>query len=208
MRRIIVVLLGFALFGAMFAAAYYQPRDVERELPTPRFRLGPGEMQPDFIEPGAVGENISVNITLVRGGPVDAYLMNMENLTLNALNGSAYKFELGENVSYDRELSRTNITDRYNFTFRTDGENRTVLLIGSRMKQDPNRSAEENVTAVSVRMTYTETAQRSLVIATLLALPSGLLIALVLYRRARRRFSSRGEAHPTSSPVQDRFDDP
>lgn len=203
MRRIIVALLGFALFGAMFAAAYYQPRDVERELPTPRFRLGPGEMQPDFIEPGAVGENITVNITVVRGGPIDVYLMNMENLTLHALNGSAYRFELGENVSYDRELSRTNITDAYNFTFRTDGENRTVLLIGSRMPEDANRSEEENVTAVSVRMTYTRTEQRSLIIGGLLASPSALLIVYVSYRRIRRRFSSDPRPHPASPRESD-----
>lgn len=201
------MLLGFALFGAMFAAAYYQPRDVERELPTPRFRLGPGEMQPDFIEPGAVGENITVNITVVEGGPIDVYLMNMENLTLHALNDSAYRFELGKNVSYDRELSRTNITDRYNFTFRTDGENRTVLLIGSRMPQDPDRPEEENVTAVSVRMTYTQTEQRSLIIGGLLASPSAALIGYVLYRRFHRRIVPGVRAHPTAPRPEEEHGD-
>jgi uncharacterized membrane protein len=202
-RRIIVVLLGFALFGAMFAAAYYQPRDVERQLPTPRFRLGPGEMQPDFIEPGAVGENVSVNITVVQGGPIDVYMMNMENLTLNALNGSTYTFELNENVSYNKTLSRTNITDTYNFTARTDGENQTVLLIGSRMPPDPDRPPEENVTAVSVHMTYTETEQRSLVIGALLASPSAALIVYVTYRHARRRLASEPRPHPASRGTEE-----
>lgn len=199
MRRILVVLLGFALFGAMFAAAYFQPTDVERELPTPRFRLGPGEMMPDFIEPGAEGENITVNITVLSGGPIDVYMMNMENLTLKALNGSAYQFELGENVSYDRELSRTNITDEYNFEFRTDGENRTVLLIGSRMEEDPNRGPEENVTAVSVHMTYTQTQQRSIIIGGLLALPSAALVGYVLYKRSRRALSRQLSSPPSST---------
>jgi len=183
---VLVVLLGFALFGALFAAANYQPQEVERELPTPRFRLGPGEMRPDFIEPGARDESISVNMTVVRGGPIDAYVMNMENLTLNALNETAYQFELGENVSYDPGLSRTNITSKYNFTFEHDGENQTVLLIGSRMKPDPNRTREENVTAVSVRMTYNETQRASVFIGGLLSSPSLILVAVVAYRRYRR----------------------
>lgn len=189
MRRIIVVLLGFALFGALFGAAYYQPRDVERELPTPKFRLGPGEMAPDFIEPRGEGENITVNITVLRGGPIDAYIMNMENLTLNALNATTYTFNLTENVSYNRELSRTNITDHYNFTFVADGENRTALLIASRMAEDPNRTAEENVTEVSVQMRFLDTEQRSLVIATFLVSPAVLLVGYVLYQRIKRALS-------------------
>lgn len=195
MWRIVVALLGFALFGTMFAAAYYQPRDVERELSTPRFRLGPGEMQPDFVEPGAAGENITVNISVLQGGPIDVYMMNMENLTLNALNGSAYKFELGENVSYDRDLSRTNITSTYNFTFTTDGENRSVLLIGSRMPENPSRPPEENVTAVSVEMRYMETEQRSLIMGGLLASPSAILIGYVAYQRLRRNTRAGARAH-------------
>lgn len=186
MRRLIVVLLGFAVFGALFAAAYYQPQDVERELPTPKFRLAPGEMAADFIEPGAQGENITVNITVLDGGPIDAYLMNMENLTLRALNGTTYGFQLGENVSYNASLSRQNITDRYDFTFVADGENRTALLIASRMQPDANRTAGENVTAVAVHMRYIDTEQRSLVMGYVMAAPSVLLIGYVAYRRVAR----------------------
>ncbi len=185
MRRLIIVLLGFAVFGAMFAAAFYQPQDVERELPSPKFRLAPGEMAPDFIEPGARGENITVNITVLEGGPAAAYLMNMENLTLHALNGTTYGFELTENVSYDRDLSRENITDTYNFTFVADGENRTALLIGSQMPPNASRNASENVTSVAVQMRYTATEQRSLLMGYLLAAPSVLLVGYVVYRRAR-----------------------
>lgn len=188
----IVVLLGFALFGALFAAAYYQPQDVERELPTPKFRLGPGEMAADFIEPRAEGENITVNITVLLGGPIDVYLMNMENLTLRALNGTTYTFNLTDDVSYDQELSRTNVTDRYNFTFVADGENRTALLIASRMPENETRPPALNVTAVSVQMRFVDTEQRSLVIATALASPSVMLVGYVLYRRIQRGQSGPG----------------
>lgn len=184
MRRLIVVLLGFAVFGALFAAASYQPREVERELPTPRFRLAPGEMAVDFIEPGAQGENITVNITVVLGGPVDAYLMNMENLTLKALNGTTYGFQLGENVSYNRSLSRENISRSYNFTFVADGENRTALLIGSSMPENGTNVLGTNITEVSVQMRYSDTERRSLVMGYLLAAPSVLLVGYVVYRRA------------------------
>jgi len=185
MRRLLVTLLGFAIFGAMFAAAYFQPREVERELPTPSFRLGPGEMAPDFIEPAGQGANITVNVTVLQGGPIDVYLMNMENLTLRALNATAFSFDV-DGVDYDERYSRTNVTDRYNFTFVADGENRTALLIGSRMQEDPNRTGADNVTAVSVEMRFLDTEQRSLAIAGLLVAPSVLLVAYVAYRRAKR----------------------
>ncbi|MDX1610737.1 MAG: hypothetical protein R3185_00095 [Candidatus Thermoplasmatota archaeon] len=197
MLRITVALLGFAVFGAMFAAAYYQPSEVERELPTPKFRLAPGEMVPDFIEPGAQGELVTVNLTVLQGGPVDAYLMNMENLTLNALNGTTYGFEIGDNVSYNPVYSRTNISATYNFTFIADGQNRTALLIASRMPFNASHPAEnrytpENTTEVSVTMRYTATEQRSLVIGYLMATPSVLLISYVLYRHAREVLEARG----------------
>lgn len=182
MFRLMAALLGFALFGALFAAAYYQPQEVDRELPTPKFRLAPGEMVPDFIEPGAQGENVTVNITVLSGGPIDVYLMNMENLTLRALNGTLYSFELSENVSYDPTYSRTNITRTYNFTFVVDGQNRTALLIGSRMPQDESVPPEEQVTEVDVQMRYTATETRSLVLAYLLAAPSVLLVGYTFYR--------------------------
>lgn len=186
MERLIVVLLGFALFGALFGAAYFQPREVERELPSPDFRLGPGEMAPDFIEPAGQGANITVNVTVLRGGPIDVYLMNMENLTLKALNATTYTFNLSTNVSYDERYSRTNVTDSYNFTFVADGENRSALLIGSRMAENDSRPAEDNVTAVSVHMRYVDTEQRSLAIAALLVSPAVLLVAYVTYRRYTR----------------------
>lgn len=186
MLRITVALLGFAVFGAMFAAAYYQPTEVERELPTPKFRLAPGEMSPDFIEPGAKGENITVNVTVVTGGPVDVYVMNMENLTLRALNGTTYGFNLSERVAYNQTYSAFNLTGYHNFTFQADGENRTALLIASRMPYNGSRPLQEQVTEVSVEMRFWDREDRSLVMAYLLAMPSVLLIGYTLYRRIRQ----------------------
>ncbi len=185
MLRVTIVLMGFAVFGALFAAAYYQPTQVERELPSPKFRLAPGEMVPDFIEPAGAGENISVNITVLTGGPIEVYLMNMENLTARALNGSTYSFELGPDVLYDLNLSKRNITDTYDFNFVADGQNRTALLIGSQQDLNESASAEEQTTEVAVTMRYTERETRSLVIGYILAAPSLALVGYVIYRRLR-----------------------
>lgn len=198
MLRITIALLGFAVFGAMFAAAYYQPGEVERELPTPKFRLAPGEMAPDFIEPGAEGENVTVNITVLRGGPIDVFLMNMENLTLKALNGTTYGFELSENVTYDKELSRQNITDTYNFTFIADGENRTALLIASRHPHNASAPLSSQITEVGVSMRYLDTEARSIVMGVVLSAPSILLIAYVYYQRFQEKDKRHRSAEPSS----------
>lgn len=208
MLRITVALLGFAVFGAMFAAAYYQPTEVERELPSPKFRLAPGEMAPDFIEPGAKGENITVNVTVVEGGPIDVYVMDMENLTLRALNGTTYGFNMSDRVSYNQTYSAFNITGYHNFTFVADGENRTALLIASRMPYNDSQPRSEQVTEVSVQMRYWDREDRSLVMAYVMATPSVLLIGYTIYRRVRRHRSP-GEPpgdhqgptdHPPRSP--------
>lgn len=197
-----MALLGFAVFGAMFAAAYYQPTEVERELPSPKFRLAPGEMSPDFIEPGADGENITVNVTVLRGGPVDVYVMNMENLTLRALNGTTYGFNLSDRVAYNQTYSAFNLTGHHNFTFVADGENRTALLIASRMSYNESQPRSLQVTEVSVHMRYWESEDRSLVMAYLMATPSVLLIGYTLYRGIRRH-RSLGQPPPGSKGPTD-----
>lgn len=186
MLRITVALLGFAVFGAMFAAAYYQPTEVERELPSPKFRLAPGEMAVDFIEPGAKGENVTVNVTALEGGPIDVYVMDMENLTLRALNGTTYGFNMSDRVAYNQTYSALNLTGYHNFTFVADGENRTALLIASRMPYNGSQPASEQVTEVSVQMRYWDREDRSLVMAYVMATPSVLLIGYTIYRRVRR----------------------
>lgn len=186
MKRLVIALAGFVLFGVLFAAAYAEPREVERELPAPKFRLAPGEMAPDYIEPGAAGEPVHVNVTVLSGGPIDVYVMNMENLTLRALNGSIYGFEVDDEVTTDPRYTQRNVTDRYNFTLVTDGENRTALLIASRAPPGENTTDDRPVTEVSVTMRYTVRETRSLLIGALLATPSVALVAYVVWRRARK----------------------
>lgn len=195
MIRVGVALAGLIVFATLFAAAYDRPPEVTEELPAPRFRLAPGEAASDFIEPAAQGEQVQVNITVLSGGPIAVYLMNMENLTLKALNGSTYTFDVGENVSYDRSLSRENVTRHYNFTFRADGENRTALLVASQHPGngtgDASEGSEEqpqeaDVTEVGIRMRYTRAETRALWTGYLLSAPSVLLVGYVVYHRILR----------------------
>lgn len=186
-RRLIAVLLGFSLFGALFAATYYQPdasageeRDNEMR---PMHRLGPGEMQPEFIEPGTESEEVHINLTVLQGGPLDVYVMDIENIALRALNGTTYSFQLNEDVHYDEDLSRLNISTFYNFTLTLDGENRTALLIASSLDPTTLEPGETNVTEVAIDSWYPDSETKSLVTAYLMASPSVLLVGYVTYRR-------------------------
>ncbi len=184
-RRLIAVLLGFSLFGALFAATYYQPEATageERAEIQPMYRLGPGEMQPKFIEPGTPGEEIHINISVLEGGPLDVYVMDIENIAFRALNGTTYSFELDESVEYNEELSRTTITTYHNITLTLDGENRTALLLASSLDPSTLEANQTNVTEVAIDAWFPDTETRSLVIAYLMASPSVLLVGYVSYR--------------------------
>lgn len=187
-RRLIAVLLGFSLFGALFAATYYQPEasaGEERHDMKPMYRLGPGEMQPEFIEPGEEGEHIHVNITVLKGGPLDVYKMDVENMAFRALNGSSYSFQLNEDVEYDKDISRRNITTYYNFSLTLDGETRTALLLASSLDPATLEPGEDNVTEVAIDTWHPETQTESLITAYVMAAPSVLLVGYVVYRRFR-----------------------
>lgn len=187
MGRLLTALLILAAMGAVLAAAAYQPEEVEREQVHPKFRLAPGEGVPDFIEPVDTGEEVTVNITVLRGGPVDVFVMNMENLTVHALNGSTYSFEVSENVTYNASLSRANVTGRYDFTLVSNGEDRLAVLLLSRHPDLEPPEGGDNTTEVAVTMRYTEREERTLVIGYLLAAPSALLVGLAAWRAAHRR---------------------
>ncbi len=187
-RQLVVVLLGFSLFGALFAATYYQPQAQAQQGPTeeelrPMYRLGPGEMQPLFIDPGEQGETVHVNLTVLEGGPLSVYMMDMENITMHALNATTFSFDVTEDVEYNKTYSRSNITDAYDFSFELDGENRTALLLASGATAPPDAEHDENVTEVAVDTWYPDTEAESLVIAYMMATPSLLLVGFVTYRR-------------------------
>jgi len=192
--RLLAPLFGFAVFGALFAGVYYAPDEVERELQKPKFRLAPGDAKPDFIEPADIGENVSVNISVLSGGPIDVWLVDVVNLTLFSLNATHYGFDVTALADYaSGGLSKANVTRGHNFTFGGDGANRWAILLVSRVAAPvnwtdlPDEEREGYVTEIAVTMRYLERETKSLVFGALLAVPSVVLVGMVLYRSGRRR---------------------
>lgn len=204
MLRLLAPLFGFAIFGALFAGLYYQPDEVERQIGPPKFRLAPLDAKPDFIGASVLGENISVNITVLQGGPIDVYLLDMENLTQSVLNGTRYGFELPENATfYDPRYTRQDIATDHNFTFVADGENLWAVVFVSRVPYPEgweNMTDEERepyITEVFVNMRYRDSEQKSLIIGGILATPSIGLIGYTLWLKSRRE----GEEGTDEAPV-------
>lgn len=211
MLRLLAPLFGFAIFGALFAGLYYQPEEIERDIGPPKFRLAPADAKPDFIEPAAYGENVTVNITVLTGGPIDVLIVDMENSTFRVLNGTSYGFGFEEAEEFiDIEHSRLNVTQHYNFTFVADGENRIAIFLVSRLPMPENwenMTAEErepHITEVFVNMRYLESEKKSLIFGYIMAVPSGILIGYTLWAKARRRPEEGGEIPPAYEYPRDR----
>lgn len=209
MLKLLAPLFGFAIFGALFAGLYYVPDEVERSIGTPKYRLGPGEVAPDYIEPAAFGENISVNIKVLSGGPIDVYLLDMDNLTFRVLNGTNRGFDVnGTDPFYNRTYSAQNVTAGHNFTFVADGENRwaVVLVSAVRPHPDPQNATREElsalITEVSVDMRYLDSERKSLVWGYILAAPSLGLVGVAFWLRWKRGI--RDASGPISAPEDPR----
>lgn len=191
-RTLLAPLLGFALFGAIFAAVYYAPEQAEREL-NPKFRLGPGDIRPDRLWEAAGGENVTVNITVLRGGPIGVFVVDVDNLTEFVLNGTEYGFDI-EFLSehYLEEHSNSNVTDQYNFTLFAPGHRDLFIMYVSNIETpdgyDELSSEEQQdyLTEVAVEIHYTESETKSLVLAYLFAAPSILLVGVAFWHKWRR----------------------
>ncbi len=192
-RTLLAPLLGFALFGAIFAAVYYAPEQEEREL-NPKFRLGPGDIKPDRLWEAAGGENVTVNITVLEGGPIGVFVVDVDNLTEFVLNGTEYGFEIEFlREHYLEEYSNTNVTDQYNFTLFAPGERGLFIMYVSNIETPEdyeNFTAEqrdEHITEIAVEIRYTESERKSLILAYLFAAPSILLIGVAFWQKWTRR---------------------
>lgn len=199
-RSLVAPLVGFALFGALFAAVYYDDHAaadvVEREVTPepPTFRMGPGAARAGLVWDSGRGENVTVDVRVVAGGPVDLYLVDVENLSAFVLNGTQHAFEPHVlRQQYPDSIVEANITQSYNATFFADGTTRWYLVYVSRTaapqgyEELPAEEQEPYHTEVAVTVRYLEREAKSIVIGYLLTVPSLLLVALVVWMRWRKR---------------------
>ncbi len=208
MLRLLAPLVGFAVFGALFAGVLYDDPVTEQERRVhPKFRLAPGEIKSDFIEPAGDEENVTVNVTVLSGGPIDVYVMDIENVTLHVLNGTLYGFDpVPDAALYLRDLSASGVERWHNFTLRADGERQYGIVIVSKMAPPPDpanlseEEAQRYVTEVAVLSRYIDRETRSLVWGYILAAPSVLLVGVTLWLKLRR------PASPEAPPPAPRDD--
>jgi hypothetical protein len=201
-RTLIAPLLGFALFGAIFAAVYYAPDEEQRQLMDPKFRVEPGEVKQDRLWEAAPGENVTVNITVTRGGPVGVFIVHIDDLVEFVFNGTIHGADLIDDALFYEEYSNRNITSTYNFTFFAPGTREHVLMYVSKVPRPDgyeNMTAEERepyITDIGVQIRYTESETKSLILGYIFAAPSVLLVTAAFWQKWRRR----GEP-PGGSPL-------
>lgn len=210
-RTLLAPLLGFALFGAIFAAVYYAPEQAEREL-NPKFRLGPDDIRPDRLWEAAGGENVTVNITVIQGGPIGVFVVDVDNLTEFVLNGTQHGFDIEPlREYYLEEHSNRNVTEHYNFTLFAPGQRDLFLMYVSKIEAPedyeelPPEEQEAYITEVAVTIRYQESETKSLILAYLFAAPSVVLVGVAFWQKWNRRGAKDPEVE--SGPVLPRDKD-
>lgn len=188
MIRLIVALLGFTVFGAIFAGIYYAPDNVHfKEDGVPAFSLAAGEARQTTLQPTIAGTPIVVEVRSF-GGPFDLYVMEAEWSDPLAGDG---RLSLDQPFSYLAEHSAIGLTGVTEFVLPSDGITSYVLVFDNSDAYylddtQPDPASPTNGT-VSVQLTvrYLEEETRSLVLGYIAAVPSIALVAITLVRKIR-----------------------
>lgn len=190
--RLIVALLGLALFGALFAGIYYAPENVEKRTSSP-FNLFPGEVRVDFLEPSVADGAVHVTIT-ASGAAIDLWVMDQEWVETVLEPGEA-RLNLSTPFNYHAQWSVQNLTGEHNLTLVADGRTRLALVLdhSDAYYDDTVPGEEAQVAAVTVQTRYLEEERKSLVLGYIAATPSVLLVVLTIGRKLHRWRKERNE---------------
>jgi hypothetical protein len=192
MMRLTVALVGLAVFGALFAAIYYAPRNLEvRQEGAPVFQLAPGEAKQTVLQPTVDGTPVIVRL-VVLGGPIDVFVMEKDWSDSLAKGGS---LNLDRPFSFDAEHSRIGANGTLDLVLHSDGFTSRLLVFDHSDAYYEGDTVPGNATA-AIRMTVTYVAEeaRSLVLGYLAAIPSVLLVVVTFGRKARRLVRHRRRA--------------
>lgn len=190
MIRLVLALLGFTIFGALFAGIYYAPGNVHyKEEGAPAFSLAPGEARQTTLQATIPQTPIVVEVQAF-GGPFDLYVMEKEWSDPLAGDG---RLSLDQPFSYLADHSRIGLDGRTDFALLSDGITEYVLVFDNSdayYQNDtvPNLASPSNGTvSVQVTIRYLEEETRSLILGYVAATPSVLLVAITLVRKIRQR---------------------
>jgi hypothetical protein len=193
MIRITIALLGFVVFGAIFATIYYDPDNRVKVDTDPAFIVGPGEARQTTIEPTAAGTPIAIHLR-VTGSAIDVYVMEKE--WSDSLAGGG-RLDLSQPFSYSSELSRIGLQGVADFVILSDGLTEHLLVFDnsdSHYLNDtvPDVTGPTRGTAnVEMTVRYIDVEHRSLVLGYIAAAPSIILVAFTLARKGLRWRRSR-----------------
>jgi hypothetical protein len=194
MFRILIALLGLAVLGAIFAAIYYDPDNLEwKENGVPAFNPAPGEVRSYGIQPSLRGAPILVDVR-VQHGTIDVYIMDKDWATTLPVPGEN-RLSLDRPFSYHAEHSALGVRDRFTTTIVSDGVTWHTLVIDNsdNLYNDTVPDEADGAAAVAVTSRYLAEEQRSLVLGYLAAVPSVLLVLVTLGRQFKRRRDEQGE---------------
>jgi len=188
MIRLVVALVGLAVFGAVFASIYYDP-DNRLQVENPAaFQVAPGEARQTTLQPTIAGTPITVHLR-VTGGPIDVYVMEKE--WSDSLAGAG-RLDLTRPFSYSAEHSRIGLQDTIDFALLSDGATELLIVFDNSDNHYLNDTVPDldgpTQGTVSIEMTirYLKEEHRSLVLGYIAAAPSVLLVLVTLGRKAWR----------------------
>ena len=188
MIRLVMALLGLAVFGALFAAIHYAPENRVRVDDAPAFQLAPGEVRQTTLQPTVPGSPVAIRVRAF-GGPFDLYVMEKE-WSDNLAGGG--RLSLDRPFSFYAEHSIIGLDGSADFALVSDGVTDYLLVIDNSDNHYLNdtvpdvASPTNGTVSVQITIRYLEEEQRSLVLGYIAATPSVLLVALTLGRKVRQ----------------------
>jgi hypothetical protein len=189
MIRLIVALVGLAVFGAIFAGIYYAPENLEfKQQGVPAFNLAPGEVAQTTLPPTKAGTPILVQIRTV--SPIDVYVMESGWSTFLPSGG---KLQLDRPFSFDAAHSILGLNGSAEFSLISDGITPIQLVLdnsdnfydGDTVPDLDSSTGGQASAHLTIR--YLQEEQKSLMLGYLATIPSILLVVITLLRKARRR---------------------
>lgn len=188
MIRLVIALVGLAIFGAVFASIYYDPANRVQVDSAPAFQVAPGEARQTTLQPTVPGTPITIHLR-VTGGPIDLYVMEKEWSDSLARDG---RLDLSLPFSYVAQQSRIGLEGAADFTVVSDGVTEWLLVFDNSDNHYLNDTVPDPTGPthgeVSLEMTirYVKEEHRSLVLGYIAAAPSVLLVLVTLGRKALR----------------------
>ncbi len=185
MKRLLVFLIGSSVLGALLAAVYYAPGNLEFRNASSAYNLGPGDVAQDTVHPTVPGSPIAYEIE-VRAGEIDVYVMEQ---SWAASLSRAGEIDLSQPFSYDAALSKTKVNGTFSFVITSDGATSYVVVFDNSDNYyhgDAGEGEEPGTARVSTSVRFVEEEARSLTFGYLATIPSVLLVVVTVGRKVRR----------------------